>query len=123
MRWPLDRAAVPARPVIGQQFPGIDVGRRDYGAPRSERVCQRARRALLQIEVGRHVDVGGAQELVEFFLAHEPVVEDDMLVDTQLAGERLQRDAVRLAMVVTHVRVGRPQHDVQRLGMGGHDGR
>ena len=80
--------------VVRRHLARVDVRRRDDGAARSHRVGQRARRALFGIQVGRDVDVGGAEEVVQLVLFDEAVVEHHVLVDAELSRPRLEHQAI-----------------------------
>ena len=110
-------------PVVRQHLARVDVGRRDDGAARSHRVGQRARGALFGIQVGRDVDIGGAEELVQLVLFDEAVVEHHVLVDAELSGPRFEHQTIGLALGILHVRMGGAQHDVDRGRAARHDRR
>jgi hypothetical protein len=122
-----DRGRVPPghqdAAILGEQLARVDVRRRDDRAPRAHGVGERPGRALRGIQVRRDVDVGGAEELVQLFLADEPVVEDHVILDAEPPGLRLERHAIRLALVLAHVRVRGAEHDVDRVRPRRHDAR
>ena len=61
----------------------VPVRRRDDRLSAPDRVRERARRALLLLEVRRDVEVGGAEELDELLVADEAIVEDHVRVDAE----------------------------------------
>src|ERR1700693_3109476 len=102
--------------VFGQQFRGMPVWRGHYRFARAERICEGSRRNLLFIQVGRYVQVGGADEFFQILKFHEIVVEDDVLFDLVLLGEHFQAHAVSFAMLAEFIRMGCAQDNINNLG-------
>src|SRR5665811_2524088 len=71
--------------------------------------------------IGRDVDVAGTEELPQFLIVDEAVLEDEVVSHPQTLGQLLEGQPVGLALVSQYVRMGHPEHDVDRLGIALHD--
>ena len=90
---------------VGQQLGRVPVGSRDHGFARAKRVGQRARGDLRFVEIRRDVQVRRADELLELIEFHEPVVEDDVLLDFVPLGEAFESQTIGFALLAQLVRV------------------
>src|SRR5580704_9459216 len=82
----------------------------------AERISQCSGGDLFFVEIGRYVQVGGADELLQILKLHEIVVENDVFLDFVLLGEHFQAYAVGFAMLAEFIRMGGAQDDVNNLG-------
>ena len=103
--------------TLVEELACVAIGRGDDRLPASDRVGERARRALLLLEVRGHVEVGGAEELDELLVADEAIVEDDVGVDAEALRARLKHVSVGLAVLLLDVRMRRAEHDVDGVRM------
>ena len=105
---PRDEDAAP----VGEELLRVRIRRRDDGLSGADRVRERARRDLLRLEVGRDVDIGAGEKFGELTVAHEAVVEDHARRDAEALRAALEHEPIRLAVLLSHVRVRRAEHDV-----------
>ena len=91
---------------LRQQLLGVPVRRRDHCLAVAQRVGERARDDLGGVQVGRHVQIGGPQELAQLFQGHEAIVEHDVVGDAELARPHLKVEAVLLSLLALDVRDG-----------------
>ena len=87
----------------------------DDGFAGAERVGERAGDDLALVQVGRDVDIGGADEIHELGQIDEAVVEDDVLFDAEIFRETLEAEAIVLAVFADEVRVGGTEDEVNCL--------
>ena len=97
--------------TVGQQFFGVPIRCRDHGLATTERVGQRARDRLLHIQIGRDVQIGGSDELGQFFQFNETVVEADMLGDAEFFRHAFQADSIAFALLTNQTRMRRTEDE------------
>ena len=93
----------------------MPVRRRDDRLAAAEGVGQRARGDLRRVQVGGDVDVGRPDELGQLVQLDEPVVEDDVPLDAELAGQALEAQPIALALLADQLRMGRAEDDVDEV--------
>ena len=104
-------------PVSGQHLLGVPVGRGDDRLARAQGVGQRAGSDLFDVAVRRNIEIGRSDELVEFRLIYEAIVEKHVLLDILFLGQPLQRPPVDFAVAPVYVRMGRAEDHVDHVRM------
>src|SRR5579883_924404 len=90
-------------PSIRQQLLRIPIRSGDHRFARAERIGQCSRYSLCLVTVGCNVDVSASNELVQFFVTHKAIVEDDMLLNPEFANQPLQINAILFSFVPSHM--------------------
>ncbi len=80
--------------VFGQQLGCCPVGRRDDCLARPDGEGQRAAGQLLAVEIGRDVDVGGTEKVVQLLVIDESIMENHVVLKIKVLDGLLQAKAV-----------------------------
>jgi hypothetical protein len=103
--------------AVGEQLFGIPIRRRNDRLAGADRVRQGSRGNLRRIEIRRDVDVRRADEFDQLLQADESVVEENVAVHPERAGQSFELQAVKLTFVPLDVRMGDAEDDVDGLGI------
>ncbi len=105
-----------------ENFLRLDVGCRQNGLAHADCIAEGARYYLGRIDIRRDIDVGSLEIVEQFLLFDISVDETHLFPHTQFVGQRGQALAETFALFADEVRVGRPQHDIERIGVPFDDG-
>ena len=95
----------------------MPVGRGNHGLAGCYRASEGARRTLLGVQIRGHVHVGSPEEVRDFSVGHEAIVERDVGVDAQAARAGREHETVGFAVPFLHVGVRRAHHHEDRARM------
>ena len=108
---------------VGQQLAGVRVGRAHDRAPRADGVGERPADDLVGAVVRRDVDVAGREVASQLVQVDEAVHEAHVGRHAELPDAGLQRGPVGVPLLAQHLRVRGAEHDVEQVGVLGHDRR
>ena len=86
-------------------------------------IRERARNDLRRVEVGRNVNIRGADELNELLQADKAIIKYYLAFDSLFLSQPLQRQTVGFTLVPQNMRMGRANDEVNHVGMLGQEWR
>src|SRR5208337_3682912 len=94
---------------------------RDDRLPRAQGIRECSGYSLCLVTVRSDINVGRTNQRSHFLRTEEPVVEDHVLLNSQLLGQGLQLEPVSITLAMFDLRVSRTCDDVDNVAVPGQD--
>src|SRR5262249_4581088 len=101
--------------LLRQQFSRVPVRCGDHRFAGAENVGESAGNNLRLVEIGRDVNVGGADEFLQLIDLDKFVIEDDALVDFVFLSQAFEAEPVGLALFSDEIGMSGAENDVNEV--------
>ena len=111
-----------AADTIGQQFPRMNIWRRDHRLAERDRIAERARRRLLEVGIGRQINVAAFELVEQFFGFEEAIIPFDVVLHVKPLDQSLQVLAIALPVLGDEIGVSGTHDPIKDPRMARRDG-